>query len=179
MSLRLAILTALSERESTGAELTRRFDRSFGYFWAATHQQIYRELARLHDDGLIVETPSEDAGGRGAPRTFAATTAGREALTEWVGAQEDPAPLRDAIMVKVRAAAVTGQTERLAGALRHQLAVHEANLQTYQEIERRDFADASAPEDRLRHLVLQGGLSAEAARVQWCRDALALVDSLR
>ena len=46
MSLRSAILTALMERPSSGKELTRRFDLSFGYFWHATHQQIYRELGQ-------------------------------------------------------------------------------------------------------------------------------------
>jgi DNA-binding PadR family transcriptional regulator len=53
MSLRSAILTALIERPSSGKELTRRFDLSFGYFWHATHQQIYRELGQMSDAGLI------------------------------------------------------------------------------------------------------------------------------
>lgn len=47
MSLPHAILTALLEKPSSGLELTRRFDRSIGYFWSATHQQIYRELGKL------------------------------------------------------------------------------------------------------------------------------------
>ncbi|MFZ4189794.1 PadR family transcriptional regulator, partial [Streptomyces pseudogriseolus] len=51
MSLPHAILTALLEKPSSGLELTRRFDRSIGYFWSATHQQIYRELGRLEGGG--------------------------------------------------------------------------------------------------------------------------------
>ena len=39
MSLRHAILTALIEKPSSGLALTRRFDRSIGYFWQATHQE--------------------------------------------------------------------------------------------------------------------------------------------
>ncbi|RYJ06811.1 MAG: PadR family transcriptional regulator, partial [Actinomycetales bacterium] len=69
MSLRFAILTALTERAATGSELARRFDRSIGYFWPASHQQIYRELDRLAEDALIVEVESEEPSGRGQPRT--------------------------------------------------------------------------------------------------------------
>src|SRR5699024_1465053 len=47
VSLKFAILTSLTEREGSGIELARRFDKSIGYFWPATHQQIYRELDRL------------------------------------------------------------------------------------------------------------------------------------
>ena len=56
MSLRSAILTALMERPSSGKELTRRFDLSIGYFWHATHQQIYKVLSRMESDGWIKAT---------------------------------------------------------------------------------------------------------------------------
>ncbi|MGW1275254.1 PadR family transcriptional regulator, partial [Streptomyces sp. NPDC002491] len=60
MSLPHAILTALLERPaSSGLDLTRRFDRSIGYFWSATHQQIYRELGRLEAEGHIRALPAE------------------------------------------------------------------------------------------------------------------------
>ncbi|MBA5845288.1 PadR family transcriptional regulator, partial [Escherichia coli] len=53
MSLPHALLTALAERPGSGSELADRFDRSIGYFWQATHQQIYRELGRLEETGWI------------------------------------------------------------------------------------------------------------------------------
>jgi DNA-binding PadR family transcriptional regulator len=40
MALERALLVSLSERPGTGIELTRRFDRSIGFFWRATHQRI-------------------------------------------------------------------------------------------------------------------------------------------
>jgi DNA-binding PadR family transcriptional regulator len=46
-----AILVSLCEQSGSGYELARRFDRSIGYFWAATHQQIYRTLKTMEDDG--------------------------------------------------------------------------------------------------------------------------------
>ena len=52
-----AILVALCEQSGSGYELARRFDRSIGYFWAATHQQIYRTLRAMEDDGWVHVTP--------------------------------------------------------------------------------------------------------------------------
>ena len=53
MSLEHALLVSLRERPGTGIELARRFDRSIGFFWQATHQQIYRVLRRMEDDGWV------------------------------------------------------------------------------------------------------------------------------
>jgi DNA-binding PadR family transcriptional regulator len=53
MSLPHALLTALVEHPCSGSELAERFDRSIGYFWNATHQQIYRELAPLREEWMV------------------------------------------------------------------------------------------------------------------------------
>ena len=53
MALPHAILVSLCEQSGSGYELARRFDRSIGYFWAATHQQIYRTLKSMEDDGWV------------------------------------------------------------------------------------------------------------------------------
>jgi DNA-binding PadR family transcriptional regulator len=53
MSLAHALMTSLLEKSSSGYDLARRFDKSIGYFWHATHQQIYRELARMEQAGWI------------------------------------------------------------------------------------------------------------------------------
>src|SRR2546427_2995102 len=68
MSLPPALLTALVEPPCSGSELAERFDRSIGYFWNATHQQIYRELARLEEAQWIEALPAES--GRGRKRQY-------------------------------------------------------------------------------------------------------------
>src|SRR5215469_16447564 len=47
MALGEVILTVLAHRSMTGYEIARNFDRTLSWFWRASHQQIYRELARL------------------------------------------------------------------------------------------------------------------------------------
>ncbi|MFI6696759.1 PadR family transcriptional regulator [Streptomyces sp. NPDC050433] len=175
MSLPHAILTALLERPSSGLELTRRFDRSIGYFWSATHQQIYRELGRLERSGYIRALASEQPA-RGRKKEYEVLPAGREELAGWVSGREDPKPVRDPLLLRMRAAAVVG-TDGLPDELRRHLALHERQLAAYTDIETRDFApEGKAREaseaDRLRHLVLRAGIDLERRWVEWLTEAL-------
>ncbi|MEV0371616.1 PadR family transcriptional regulator [Streptomyces sp. NPDC050636] len=173
MSLPHAILTALLEKPSSGLELTRRFDRSIGYFWSATHQQIYRELGKLEQAGYIRALPS-DQPARGQKKDFEVLPAGRAELTQWASGKQDPKPMRDALLLRLRAAAVVG-CEGLDDELRRHLALHERQLAEYSEIERRDFEAAASADDRLRRLVLRAGISLETFWVEWLTEALAEV----
>ncbi|MEU8519867.1 PadR family transcriptional regulator [Streptomyces sp. NBC_01216] len=172
MSLPHAILTALLEKPSSGLELTRRFDKSIGYFWSATHQQIYRELGRLEQAGHIRALPSP-VPARGQKKEYEVLPAGRDELTAWVARTEDPKPLRSALLLRMRAAGVVGATGMRAELERH-LELHRRQLAEYRDIEERDFPASrreSAP-DRLRHLVLRGGIDLERFWVEWLTHAL-------
>ena len=176
MSLPHAILTALLERPSSGLELARRFDRSIGYFWSATHQQIYRELGRLERSGYIRALASERPA-RGRKKEDEVLPAGREELTGWVSGREDPKPVRDPLLLRMRAAAVVG-TDGLPDELRRHLALHERQLADYTDIEARDFdrrtgtTGGTTEADRLRHLVLRAGMDLERLWVDWLTEAL-------
>ncbi|MFD0023026.1 PadR family transcriptional regulator [Streptomyces sp. NPDC058382] len=172
MSLPHAILTALLEKPSSGLELTRRFDRSIGYFWSATHQQIYRELAKLERAGHIrALVPAQPA--RGQKKEYEVLAAGREALAAWVALPEDPRQVRDPLLLRMRAAAVVG-APGLEAELRRHLALHREQLAEYLAIEERDFPpERAAAQDRLRHLVLRGGIDLENFWIGWLTRALA------
>ncbi|QDI67673.1 PadR family transcriptional regulator [Streptomyces calvus] len=171
MSLPHAILTALLEKPSSGLELTRRFDKSIAYFWSATHQQIYRELGRLEAEGLIRALPSEQPA-RGQKREYEVLPAGRDELARWTAASQDPKPLRDVTLLRLRAAAVVG-TAGLETDLRRHRELHARQLAKYLEIEQRDFPPGKdGPQDRLRHLVLRAGIDLETFWTQWLDHAL-------
>ncbi|MFD3944319.1 PadR family transcriptional regulator [Streptomyces sp. NPDC058579] len=173
MSLPHAILTALLEKPSSGLELTRRFDRSIGYFWSATHQQIYRELGKLEQAGHIRALPAP-VPARGQKKEYEVLPAGRTELADWVARTEDPKPLRSALLLRMRAAAVVG-APGMREELRRHLALHQRQLDEYRAIEVRDFpAERRETEpDRLRHLVLRGGIDLERFWVEWLTQALA------
>lgn len=173
MSLPHALLTALAERPCSGSELAGRFDRSIGYFWQATHQQIYRELGRLEDAGWIEALPAEN--GRGRKRKYRLLPAGRAELVRWVGESQSPSPIRDELMVRLRAEAIIGPT-RLTEELAQLAARHREKLALYQEIERKDFPPEDASrEQKLRHLVLKAGIDFESHRIAFCEQAMALL----
>ncbi|MFE2166939.1 PadR family transcriptional regulator [Streptomyces sp. NPDC059447] len=177
MSLPHAILTALLEKPSSGLELTRRFDRSIGYFWSATHQQIYRELGRLEEAGLIRELPSE-VPLRGQKKEYEVLPAGGAELARWVGESQDPKPMRDPLLLRIRAAGVVGP-QGLGPELRRHLELHQRQLAQYEAIEEKDFPPGrDAVEDRLRRLVLHGGITLETFWLHWLEEALAEVESM-
>ncbi|MEU6957507.1 PadR family transcriptional regulator [Streptomyces sp. NPDC045714] len=175
MSLPHAILTALLEKPSSGLELTRRFDRSIGYFWSSTHQQIYRELGKLEQAGRIRALPAE-VPARGQKKEYEVLPAGRAELAAWVALPEDPRPVRDPLLLRMRAAAVVG-ADGLGAELRRHLALHESQLAEYREIEERNFTPApTTDQDRLRHLVLRGGIDLETFWISWLTRAVADLD---
>jgi DNA-binding PadR family transcriptional regulator len=172
MSLPHALLTALVERPGSGSELADRFDRSIGYFWHATHQQIYRELARLEEAGLIESLPEEST--RGRKRAYRVLPAGLAELAAWIPQEDEPVALRDAFMVRLRAEAALGPTG-LEKEIGRRIELHEDKLAHYREIERRDFP--IEPEDRetaLRYLVLRAGIRYEENWLALLTEALAV-----
>lgn len=178
MSLKFAILTSLTEREGSGIELARRFDKSIGYFWPATHQQIYRDLDRLASDGLIRELPQDGPPRRGQPKRFAVTAAGRDLLAGWIGEPDEPEPLRSTLAVRVRAAAVTGRTDELRRSLEHHRQRRQELLDRYLAIEERDFASVEPDDVRgvLQHRVLALGIEGERSWLAWCDEMLEVLD---
>lgn len=175
MSLPHALLTSLAERPGSGSELAGRFDRSIGYFWQATHQQIYRELARLEAAGWVEAEPVE--GARGGKRRFRILPPGREELRRWINERQDPPAIRDELMVRIRAEAVVGPTD-LADELAAVAERHRQKLAAYLEIEARDFPNEPvSPERRLQHLVLKAGIAFERHRIAFCDEALAILET--
>jgi DNA-binding PadR family transcriptional regulator len=173
MSLQHALLTSLLESASSGLDLANRFSRSIGHFWQASHQQIYRELARMEASGWVVSMPAES--GRGRKRAYQATEAGRAELSRWVKEQVDPKPLRNEMMVRVRAEAALGTSDLLPELARH-LAFHQAKLAQYAGIEQRHFSrpDLSRAE-RIQHLVLRAGIMNEQMFIQTAQQALEIL----
>src|SRR6185436_989636 len=80
MSLRHAMLGLLAVEPGTGYDLTARFDKSISNAWHASHSQIYPELARLEDEGMV-EVIAE---GARKSKTWALTDAGRAELRRWL-----------------------------------------------------------------------------------------------
>lgn len=80
MSLRHAVLGLLSWQPMTGYELASKFDASLGNAWHASHSQIYPELGKLEEAGMV------EVVARGArnSKTYGVTGEGRAELRRWL-----------------------------------------------------------------------------------------------
>ncbi len=175
MALEHAILVSLSERAASGSELTRRFDASIGFFWTATHQQIYRVLGRMEGDGWITAEAVPQAD-RPTKKTYAVTEAGRAELARWIAEPTVPDPVRSSLGVKMRGASLGDAATRAAllDDLRRQLDEHTKRHSLYEFLEARDFPDpdALAGADLDIYLVLRGGLLMEQFWIRWLTEYL-------
>ena len=172
MALEHAILVSLSERAGSGYELTRRFDRSIGYFWPATHQQIYRVLRRMDEAGWVKHTEiAQD--GRPDKKVYRISAAGKAELTRWLAEPEDSAVLRDGLSVRLRGASVGDVGVVLKEVERHR-AEHAMRHEVYLGIQKRDFPKPATLHGRDLHqyLVLRGGIRAEESFVAWCDEVI-------
>jgi DNA-binding PadR family transcriptional regulator len=176
-----AILVSLCEQSGSGYELTRRFDRSIGYFWSATHQQIYRTLRTMEADGWVSATVVVQQG-RPDKKVYTVSDAGRSELARWIAAPLGGPSGRGGVgragalgdnrtrevAVKLRGAAYGDRV-----ALHEQIVALRAEraqlLDTYLGFEKKQFPDPAALRDNALHqyLVLRGGIRAEEGTIDW------------
>ncbi len=172
MALEHALLVALREQPASGLELARRFEKSIGFFWHATHQQIYRVLGRMEADGWVsVETVPQAA--KPDRRVHTVSSSGAKVLADWLA---EPLPMesfRSDLAVKLRGAAY-GERAALLRRVHETLGDHQARLAHYRGLERRDYpapADLTGS-DLDQYLVLRGGIRLEEFWVGWLDEYL-------
>src|SRR5689334_3077586 len=84
MALRYAVLGLLASEEMSGYDLTQKFSEQVSHFWNAHHTQIYRELQKLEDEGLVSYQLVEQQE-RPDKKIYTITDQGVEALLGWLG----------------------------------------------------------------------------------------------
>jgi PadR family transcriptional regulator AphA len=97
MSLKHAALGLLSRGPASGYDLLQTFHGSLANVWPATQSQLYGELGKLADAGLV-EVVSEGARGR---KEYALTPAGLAELRHWLTEVEPVAVRRSDMLLRV------------------------------------------------------------------------------
>lgn len=180
MALRNAVMAALLEGEASGYDLAKGFEASVANFWMATPQQLYRELERMEQEGLVSARVVQQER-RPNKRLFSLTEAGLEVLRDYVGkAPDKPPAMRDELMVKVQCVDIVEGAEfdavRAAVAERHERAT--AKLARYLRLQERMLGGRGEEEylataERIGpYLTLQGGIAYERANLVWSETAL-------
>ena len=164
MSLRFALLGLLADRPHNGWQLLKHFEGSLAYAWPALHSQIYPELARLREAGLIEQTGE---GARGA-KEYSLTATGREEVERWLRdttpgrTGKDESLLRLFFLWLLDAGEAASYLDREADYQRQLLAELEGIAASTV------IADAK---DETYWLALDYGLRVTRTRIEWAEDS--------
>ena len=159
----------LAVEPKSGYDIKAMTDRSTRFFWAASYGQIYPELRRLAEKGLV-EGSDESQGGR--KRTlWHITPAGREAFAGWLASGELTHELRDEGLLKLFFAGTAGK-EEIVAVLREKRAAHEAALAELRAIE--PFAKTAKRFGP--HQVLGYGIEFNEFAIRWCDETLQQIE---
>jgi PadR family transcriptional regulator AphA len=169
MSLRHAMLGLLAVEPATGYDLTRRFDRSLANAWHASHSQIYPELGRLEDEGMIEVV----AQGARNSKTYGLTDAGHAELRRWLVEVEPSRQQRNESAVRMFLAPRLLDPPDARIALERDLRDVLAQRETLEQIAAA-IAEAGGGSPFLPAVDL--GLRISPVMEQWIRDQLAVLD---
>jgi DNA-binding PadR family transcriptional regulator len=159
--LRYALLGLLAGSPGTGYALKKRFAIELADAWYAETSQIYPELARLVEDGLISEI---SRGPRGA-KTYAITDAGLEELVRWLRETEPSRASRNEGLMRIFFFFLLDDEES-AALFRKEREYHQRVLARYEEW--REFLSKSKSyTERFNRIVLEWGIRYEQAFVEW------------
>ncbi|MBA2615555.1 MAG: PadR family transcriptional regulator [Actinobacteria bacterium] len=160
--IKFVILGLLQKGSLSGYDVKRIVDGSTRFFWAASYGQIYPELRRLEEAGLI-RGKSEPRGGR-KRRVYELTEAGQQALREWL---LDPAmthEVRDEGLLKLffAQALEPGEARELVRGIRER---HAESLERLRQIEKQIPPGATPLAFSL--LCLEFGIGLKEWTVEW------------
>ncbi len=172
MALSHALLTALHEAPCSGYDLAKKFDGTVGFFWSASHQQIYRELTKLEEQAYISAVVVQQSN-RPDKKVYEVTETGKDYLREWIAQPSTVAAIKDDLLVKLFAGNLVDPAVIL-DELEHHRSQHQDLLDTYKSIEQRFFADTCQLDvnRRYQYLTLRQGIRLETEWLAWCAEAI-------
>ncbi len=167
MSLKHAILVLLETEPGSGYDLLKRFKERLGYFWNASHQQIYMQLKKMSQDGLL-DFEQQNQTGKPDRKVYKITTDGHQALLDWIEAPVKVSRVNDALLVKMYAGHLV-DNQIIRKEITQHMAVHRAMLDTFLDLEKNYLAmDKDQKKSyALPYLTLRKGILGEQAWLAW------------
>jgi PadR family transcriptional regulator, regulatory protein AphA len=159
------ILGMVSREPRSGYEIKALVDNSTRFFWVASYGQIYPDLKKLSEAGLIegVDAPR----GERKRTVYAITPAGTEALRSWLRQPPETFELREEGLLKLFFSGLLAPeeaAETLRAMREHRLGVA-ARLR---EIEPKAAKKLEQSNDPYPLMVLRGGIEFNEWFADWC-----------
>lgn len=172
MSLPHVILTVLSKRDATGYDITKEFSHNIGYFWKASHQQVYRELNKLAENGSVT-CRLEPQEGKPDRKIYSITESGSKVLHEWFVLPAKHLAVRDEYAAKLLTCSVFDAAPMVQH-VKELIDESERMIAQYNEIENKHFANYRQMdrEKQLIRLTLRRNIHNRKAWLAWAREVL-------
>ena len=160
-----ALLGVLAEGPRTGYALVKHLAQSIAYTWPASHSQVYPELAKLREAGLISESAAAPRGGR----VYEITDAGLAEVRRWLRETEPSRTVRDEASLRLFFLWLL-EPEEGDAYLRGEAERARATLAEFEQIAAQE--DPDTPKTRAYRTALDLGLHAARAKLAWAESAL-------
>lgn len=173
-TLRYAMLGLIQRAPATGYDISKAFSGRLGSIWGARHSQIYPELKKLMEEGLVNCTVISELQEK---KLYSITEAGKEAFRTWLLSDEDEyRPPKDTLRLKLYFCETLEPEEYLSVLLR-------AREQHIRRVEwMRAHCSEVYPETPCQFspalgdfMLMRGGILREQAYVDWMDHCIAHV----
>ena len=170
MSLKHAIMVLLETESGSGYDLLKRFKQRLGFFWQASHQQIYQQLKVMHQDGLI-DCQLETQKGKPDKKVYGMTSSGHKELLDWLNKACRPQKINDSLLVKLYGGHLLDSVVLLDEIQQHRQQ-HEKSLAIMLDIEKQYIQLENDERNKLAlpFLTLRRGILAEQAWLAWAQE---------
>jgi PadR family transcriptional regulator AphA len=169
------ILGMLRLGAQTGYEIKRAIDLSTRFFWSASYGQIYPELHRLEERGLVTARPDPRGG---VKRTsYSLTESGESALREWLTDRTFLTyELRDEGLLRFFFGDLLSREDVIEN-LRFQRDVYNGAVEGFAELEPRARTGFLEDEQLYPYLALLYGLELATWMRDWCERTAAAIEA--
>lgn len=172
--LKYAILGLLNQKSMTGYELSQQFESTISEFWTAKHSQIYPELKKLTQEGMI-EFEIEITGQVLEKKLYSITESGRGDFLNWLEKEEPmQSTPKDVFRLRVFFLNELDNDIRIK-LLEKQLVQHTKRLEHLRNNNKKFSGVPNKNADEFGdYLVLMGAIMREETTCEWLKQCLNL-----
>jgi DNA-binding PadR family transcriptional regulator len=178
-TLGFAILGLLARDPLSGYDIALKLRRPIGFYWTARHSQIYPELRRLSQEGLVTGGKPDAVRKR---RVYRITRSGRDELRKWVSTPPSKQEPHDELTLRTYSIWLL-EPEAAIAFYRQVETAHQLRLKQYRamlaslEAEMVKLGETTNAPRFGNYATLVRGIGYEKEYVAWCRWLVAQFDA--
>lgn len=180
-TLKFAILGLVNRTPMTGYDITREFNSNqLANFWYAKHSQVYPELNRLAEEGLLT-CQVVIQGEKMEKKLYTITDKGQQELKEWLVHEDPLGPTpKDVFRLRMYFSDFMTSDERKIH-LQDQIKKHTDKRRYLTDIMAQSHHNTAPPLGTKEYgdfVVLEGAILRETSYIQWLENALAREENI-